>query len=45
MSDVDCVTSNWGALDTSGNFKEGAISECMGLCTGDNYGKSSTSGM
>lgn len=38
-TDVDCVTTEFGALNSStGDFEEGSWSECFGLCDGYNYG-------
>lgn len=45
MEDVDCVTSEFGALDSNGVFKVGATSECLGLCDGSNWGEKSDSGL
>lgn len=39
LADVDCVTTEWGAYDASGNFDVGGWSDCWGLCDGDNYGE------
>jgi GH18 family chitinase len=44
LNDQDCVTTEWGALDDNGRFVDGAWSECMGLCDGDNWGQSSSQG-
>lgn len=38
LTDVDCETTEFGALDQSGTFKAGAWSDCFGLCDGENWG-------
>lgn len=37
MVDVDCVTTEFGALNSNGVFTVGAWSDCFGLCNGDNW--------